>query len=67
MVRVYLVGLANGEASSCVRSDLGAVSSQMGAKTLILEVPGAGRLDSSPDFFRVALLVPPHQRVPPRF
>ena len=36
-------------------------------KTLVLEVPGARRLDSGPDFFKVALLVPPHQRVPPRF
>ena len=32
-----------------------------GQKTLYLEVPGAERLDSSPDFFGVALLVPPHQ------
>ena len=32
-----------------------------GQKTLISEVPGAGRLDSGLDFFRVALLMPPHQ------
>ena len=32
-----------------------------GQKTLILEEPGAERLDSSPNFFGVALLVPPHQ------
>ena len=36
-----------------------------GQKILILEVPGAGRLDSSLNFFRVVLLVPPHQWVPP--
>ena len=34
---------------------------KLGQKTLILEVPGAGRLDSGPDFFRVAFLMFPHQ------
>ena len=38
-----------------------------GKKTLILEVPGAGRLDSGLDFFIVAFLVTPHQQVPPSF
>ena len=67
MVEVYLVGLTNGEASGSVQSHLAVVSSQIGAKTMILEVPGVGRLDSGPNFFRIALLMPPHQRVPPSF